>query len=176
VHYEMPKSIHVHKSMLLRGVKPAPPALNSKDIEETKGRAAHSGRSFGGVPMRGGHGGGRGRGGGQINYANNRENPFAAHINPGFAPPLPPHLQGGRGPPPIPPLGWAPPPHAQGGGQYNGHVPGPSQGYNGYGPPPPPNGYPGGPPPPSNGYYAGNQNYRDPPPQDRRYSGYNGYR
>lgn len=175
----MPRSIHVHKSMLLRGVQPAPPALNREDIEATKGRAAHSGRSFGGVPFRGNNGGGRGRGGGQINYANNRENPFVAHINPGYAPPLPPHLQGGRGPPPIPPPmpGWAPPPQANYGGQYNGYapMPPPQQNYNGYGPPPPPNEHHGG-PPSANGYYAGNQGYGPPPPQDRQYNGHDGYR
>ncbi|KAL9606629.1 MAG: hypothetical protein Q9179_000215 [Wetmoreana sp. 5 TL-2023] len=171
VHYEMPKSIHVHKSMLLRGVQPAPPALNREDIEATKGRAAHSGRSFGGVPFRGNNGGGRGRGGGggHINYGPNRENPFAAHINPGYAPPPPPQFQGGRGPPPIPPpmSGWAPPPQANFSSQYNGYAPPPQQGYNGYGPPGPP---------PGNGYHAGNQGYGPPPPQDRRYSGYDGCR
>ncbi|KAI4289278.1 MAG: hypothetical protein L6R35_001463, partial [Caloplaca aegaea] len=180
----MPKSTHVHKSMLLRGVKPAPPALDRQDIETTKAKAAHSGRSFGGAPFRGG---GRGRGGGggggnHHNYNNNgsngggdsRPNPFAAHINPGFAPPPPPpHFQsqnrgGGGGPP----QGWVPPPQQGFGGGYNGYAPPlPQQGgFNGYGPPPPP-------PLPqhANGYYHGHaQRYGGPhppppqlPPQDR---------
>jgi 5'-3' exoribonuclease 2 len=53
VHYDMPKSGHIHKSMLLRGVKFPPPALNPADIEATKGRAARSGRSNAGVPLQG---------------------------------------------------------------------------------------------------------------------------
>ncbi|KAL8775614.1 MAG: hypothetical protein Q9209_000110 [Squamulea sp. 1 TL-2023] len=168
VHYEMPKSSHVHKSMLLRGVQPAPPALNREDIEATKRAAAHSGRSYGGAPLRGN---GRGRdGGGHINYGDNRPNPFAAHVNPVYAPPPPRQFHGGRGPPPMPPQGWIPPPP---GGQYNGYGPPPHrQGYNGYAPPPPMNGYHGAPPPPpGSGYQNGNQGYGPPPPQDWRYNG-----
>ncbi|KAI4278058.1 MAG: hypothetical protein LQ337_001281 [Flavoplaca oasis] len=174
VHYEMPKSSHVHKSMLLRGVKPAPPTLNGEDIEATKQAAAHSGRSFGGAPLRGngrGRGGGRGNGGGgsQINYGDNRPNPFAAHVKPGYAPPPPPHFQGGRGPPPMPPQGWVPPPP---GAQYDGYGPPTRPGFNDFHHPPPMNGYyRGPPPPPGNSYYAGNQGYGPPPPQDWRYSG-----
>lgn len=179
----MPRSMHVHKSMLLRGVKFAPPALNREDIEATKGRANHSGRSHGGAPL--GRGRGRGRGS-QINYADDRPNPFAAHIIPGFAPP---QNSFGRGGPPPP------------GGQYNGYPP-PPQRYNG-GPPPPQGGYYSGLPPPPSGYgrhngpqqpggyykgspqdpqsghgsvHYGNQNAGNArgPPQDSRYSGYNG--
>ncbi|KAL8835592.1 MAG: hypothetical protein Q9176_006806 [Flavoplaca citrina] len=174
VHYEMPKSSHVHKSMLLRGVKPAPPTLNGEDIEATKRAAAHSGRSFGGAPLRGngrGRGSSRGNGGGgsQINYGDNRPNPFAAHVKPGYAPPPPPHLQGGRGPPPMPPHGWVPPPP---GAQYDGYGPPPRPGFNDFHHPPPMNGYHRGPPPPpGNSYYAGNPGYGPPPPQDWRYSG-----
>ncbi|KAL9638374.1 MAG: hypothetical protein Q9204_001532 [Flavoplaca sp. TL-2023a] len=173
VHYEMPKSSHVHKSMLLRGVKPAPPTLNGEDIEATKRAAAHSGRSFGGAPLRGngrGRGGSRGNGGGssQINYGDNRPNPFAAHVKPGYAPPPPPHFQGGRGPPPLPPQGWVPPPP---GAQYDGYRP-PRPSFNDFHHPPPMNGYHRGPPPPpGNSYYAGNPGYVPPPPQDWRYSG-----
>lgn len=154
----MPKSSHVHKSMLLRGVQPAPPALDRQDIESTKAKAAHSGRSFGGAPLRG-NGNGRGRGGSHLNYSNgdNRPNPFAAHVNPGFAPPPPPNFQGRGGPP----QGWVPPPPHYFSGQYNGYVP-PQQGYNG---PPPPL------PHQANGYHGNNQGYGPPPPQDRRYSG-----
>ncbi|KAL8726274.1 MAG: hypothetical protein Q9166_006820 [cf. Caloplaca sp. 2 TL-2023] len=168
VHYEMPKSSHVHKSMLLRGVQPAPPTLNREDIESTKAQAARSGRSFGGAPLRGnGRGRGGGGDGGQINYGDNRPNPFAAHINPGYAPPPPPHFQGGRGPAPIPPQGWVPPPP----GQYNGYGPPPRQDFNSFHPPPSHNGYRGGPPPPPNGYHASNQGYGPPPTQDWRFNG-----
>lgn len=62
VHFEFPSSSHTHKSMLLRGVKPPPPALDRHDIEDLKGKSQRGGRSYGGVPLRGG--GGRGR----INY------------------------------------------------------------------------------------------------------------
>ncbi|KAL9030369.1 MAG: hypothetical protein Q9196_001500 [Gyalolechia fulgens] len=175
VHYEMPKSTHVHKSMLLRGVQPAPPALNREEIEATKGRAAHSGRSFGGAPLRGNYNNsGRGRGGNNMNYGDHRQNPFAAHINPGFvAPPPPPQFQGGRGGPPPDPrmvFGRAPPPPPSFGGPYGNGYATPQQGYNnGYGPP-------SAPPNQANGYYGNNQGYGPPPPQDRRYSGHDGYR
>ncbi|KAL8777455.1 MAG: hypothetical protein Q9194_002546 [Teloschistes cf. exilis] len=145
VHYEMPKSIHVHKSMLLRGAQPAPPTLNREDIEETKGRAARSGRSYGNASSRGNHGGRGGRGGGQMNHGSNRDNPFGPYVNSGHAPPPPPQFHGGRGAPPMPHAmaGWAPPPPGHFGGQYNGYPPAPPphSGYNGYGPPPPGNDY-----------------------------------
>ena len=129
VFFQFPQSSHVHKSMLLRGVKLDPPSLDRSDIEATRGRARNSGRSFGGAPLqRGGgynrNGGGGGRGG-RIDYAPEpRPNPFAGLIQPGFVPPL--HMgnapEAWRGPPPQ----AYPPPH------------------NGYGPPsqpPPPYGY-----------------------------------
>jgi 5'-3' exoribonuclease 2 len=160
----MPRSVHIHKSMLLRGVKFGPSVLNAEDIAATKGRANHSGRSFGGAPL--GRGRGRGRGG-QMNYTEERPNPFAAHINPGY----------GHGPPPTFGRGGPPP-----NGQYNGY------------PPPPPR-YSGAPPPAHAGYYnnhaapqsgyaynngqgpmSGYGNSYYPPPQDGRYSGYNGGR
>jgi len=86
VHYAMPKSRHIHKSMLLRGVKLPPLALTQADIEATKGRARNSGRSYGRAPFQGGQNGrGRGRGRGDFNYAaDSRPNPFAAHIMPGY--------------------------------------------------------------------------------------------
>src|SRR5690242_7527071 len=65
----MPKSKHIHKSMLLRGVKFNAPALNASDIEITKGRAAKSGRSHGGVPLQG-----DGRGRNSFNYAGGNQN------------------------------------------------------------------------------------------------------
>ncbi|GFF39187.1 5'-3' exoribonuclease 2 [Aspergillus udagawae] len=116
VTYEIPKSNHVHKSMLLRGVKFNPPALDNADIQAVKHKAQNSGRSYGGAPLRGGHRGGR------INYASDRPNPFAAHLDPGFVPPVPGNVGGG----PMMPSGWIPP------------VPG-STGFS-RGPPPPPRG------------------------------------
>lgn len=104
----MPRSSHIHKSMLLRGVEFGPPALDRGDIEAIKGRAGRSGRSYGGAPLRGDHSNGRGRGG-QINYAESRPNPFAAHINPNFSPQkVPNNLRGGLPPPPS--GNWGPPP------------------------------------------------------------------
>lgn len=169
----MPHSTHVHKSMLLRGVKLAPKVLNREDIEATKGRASHSGRSFGGIPFGRGRGNGRGRGG-QINYANDRPNPFAAHINPSFAPPPSfgrggPPPQGGQFnnfPPPPPRYNGGPPPGQN--GYYNG--PPPQSGYGRQnGPPPlPMGGYNNG---PHNGYSQGNYGNQNP---TGRYGGYNG--
>lgn len=170
VHYEMPRSVHIHKSMLLRGIKFGPSTLNAEDIAATKGRANHSGRAFGGAPL--GRGRGRGRGG-QMSYAEERPNPFAAHISPGYGPP--PTF--GRGGPPPP------------GGQYNGYPPPPPR-YHGA-PPPANAGYYNNPappqpglgrhntaPPPPSAYYSGQgptnsygNNYY-PPPQDGRYGGY----
>ncbi|CEL09542.1 Putative 5'-3' exoribonuclease 2 [Aspergillus calidoustus] len=113
VNYEIPKSSHVHKSMLLRGVKFAPPALDNADIQATKSRAQHSGRSYGGAPLRGGHRGGR------MNYAGDRPNPFAAHLDPKFMP------AANTGAPMGMPSGWVPP---SGSGNFS------------RGPPPPPRG------------------------------------
>ncbi|KKK24646.1 hypothetical protein ARAM_004694 [Aspergillus rambellii] len=97
VDYEIPKSVHTHKSMLLRGVKFAPPALDNADIQATKHRSQNSGRSFGGAPFRNNRGG-------RINYASNdRPNPFAAHLDPKFVP------AGNAGPPMGAPSGWIPP-------------------------------------------------------------------
>lgn len=87
--YTIPKSMHTHKSMLLRGVQFPPPALDKTDVEATRNRSLRGGR--------GGYGGGRGgRGGRGGGYgSNDRPNPFAAHINPGFVPPPPPGAPGG---------------------------------------------------------------------------------
>lgn len=121
--------------MLLRGVKPPTPMLDSNDIRATKGRAQNSGRSFGGAPFQG-----RGRGG-RMNYQSDRPNPFAAHLDPNFSSGPP----GGPGGPP----GWVPP----------------GQNYGGYsrGPPPPPRGGMSYQYPPQQGYqqpgdYYGHQN------------------
>lgn len=147
----MPWSTYIHKSMLLRGVQFGPPALNRGDIEVIKGRATRSGRSYGGAPLRGDHGNGRGRGG-RINYADPRPNPFAAHINPNFSSLGNPNNAGGgrpqpptgswglppagtepswRGPPPPPLYGF--PASGQGasyGGQPPPHLP-PNKNYGG---------------------------------------------
>lgn len=147
VHYEMPRSTHIHKSMLLRGVEFGSPALDRGDIEATKGRANRSGRSYGGAPLRGDHSNGRGRGS-QMSYADSRPNPFAAHINPNFSHQGNPNSH--RGGPPPPPMGsWSPPPAG-----LESSWRGP--------PPPPPPGYGG----PSYGYAPSGQvaNYGRPPP------------
>lgn len=188
VHYEMPKSSYTHKSMLLRGVKFGTLTLDRADIEATKGRANHSGRSHGGAPLRGGHNNGRGRGS-QMNYSDSRPNPFAAHINPGFAPSgISGNSRGGPPPPPMP--GWAPPPP---GSETLQRGPPPPHGRNpfsyapqgqsyNYGAPQVPlqNGYGNRPPqPPPSGQYmnnypnhAPNDDYYRPPTGDR-YGGYN---
>ena len=147
----MPRSRYIHKSMLLRGVKFAAPALDRADIEATKGRASRSGRSYGGAPLRANTGNGSSRG--NINYADQRPNPFAAYVNPAHVPPgAGNHLQGhappsagdwrtpngqafGQGPPNFDnryPQRYAP----QNQGQGYGYPP--PGWYNGYVPPPPP--------------------------------------
>lgn len=122
VDYTIPKSEHVHKSMLLRGVKFATPMLNSADVRAVKGRAQNSGRSFGGAPFRGG--GGRG---GRMDYGTDRggnqggpgrPNPFAAHLDPRFMPGQQNNMQMAPG--------WVPP--GQGGGDYSRGPPGPPRG------------------------------------------------
>ena len=136
----MPKSNHIHKSMLLRGVKFPPPALNAADVEATKGRAARSGRSNAGVPLQG-----DGRRNNGINYgASSRGNYNNLHHNNttngrnSWQPP-PPGMGGfGQGPPPPPPpgvynnYGRGPPGQAQYGAQYGNNQPrGPPPGYDG---------------------------------------------
>ena len=131
--YTIPKSSHVHKSMLLRGVKLPTPMLDSSDIRATQGRAQNSGRSFGGAPFQG-----RGRGG-RMSYQSDRPNPFAGHLDPNFAPGPPGGPSGAHMVPP----GWVPP----------------GQGYGGYsrGPPPPPRGGMANQYPPQQGYQQGYQ-------------------
>lgn len=122
----MPSSSHVHKSMLLRGVKLSTPALNRDDIEATKGRAATAGRNPGGQ-QRGGYGG-RGRGG----YGGNQN----SNNGPGYSRPqqYPREGQGGHNgysQYPQPPQGWQPPPPGVG-GFARGPPPPPPVGYNQY--------------------------------------------
>ena len=148
----MPKSKHVHKSMLLRGVKFKPPALNAGDIEQTKSKASRSGRSHGGVPLKG-----DGRGRNSFNYASGNQ---ANHHNGGYAqnnrpsygsqnngynnatyypPPPPPGMASfGHGPPPPPPPGYnfngqGPPGYSQPPPRQYGYSGGSENGYNGYG-------------------------------------------
>lgn len=133
--------------MLLRGVKFATPMLNSADVRAVKGRAQHSGRSYGGAPLNG-----RGRGG-HMDYSSDRPNPFAAHLDPRFmhAPP--------GGIPPMP-SGWIPP--APGAGDYSRGPPGPPRGGMNYQ-------YPSHQGP---GQYQGHQGYNQGPNQG--YQGYQG--
>lgn len=117
--------------MLLRGVKFGQPALDNADIQGVKHKAQNSGRSFGGAPLR--NGGDRG---GRMNFASDRPNPFAAHLDPSFVPP--PNLNA-----PMMPAGWVPP--GQGSAGFSrGPPPPPRGGMSGYRPPYPPAGSPQG--------------------------------
>ncbi|GAM42839.1 5'-3' exoribonuclease [Talaromyces pinophilus] len=160
VNYEIPKSSHLHKSMLLRGVRFAPPALDQGDISAVRNKSRFNGRG-GFRPNNGGD-----RGGNQYNQynaprsgMNDRANPFAAHLDPSFAPPP----QAGAG-------GWAPP--AVGAGYSRGPPPPPrggSYGYQNH-----PQGYN------QSGYYGQDNNYQrgqnqygyPAPPADYNQQGY----
>lgn len=106
--------------MLLRGVKFATPMLNSADARAVKGRAQHTGRSFGGAPLNG-----RGRGG-RMDYGSDRPNPFAAHLDPRF-------MGAPAGGIPMMPPGWVPP--VPGSGDFSRGPPGPPRGGGSYYPP-----------------------------------------
>lgn len=135
----MPKMIHDHKSMLLRGVKMPTPALTRSDIEVLRGKASRGGYGGGGRGGRydpGGHhqfrpaGRGRGQHFGQSHhhqsdsYRHGDSGPPPHHYSRGrggWQPPHPGSAGFGRGIPPPPPAhqgGWAPRGH-QGG--YNHH-------------------------------------------------------
>lgn len=126
----MPPPTHIHKSMLFPGVKLPPPVLDKSDIAILKSKARHSGRDFGGAPLydntRRDPMDNHGRGG-RINYAADRpplngppppsaingNNPFAAFLDPKFAPGMPVQSH----------AGYHPPPHGNYGGrdhQYQG--------------------------------------------------------
>src|SRR5450755_136419 len=100
----MPTATHLHKSMLLRGVKEPSKQLDNSDIAILKSKARHSGRDFGGAPLydntrqhpQDRKSNGRGT---RISYAadrpppgmvppgtDGRNNPFAAFLDPNFAP------------------------------------------------------------------------------------------
>ncbi|KAL1306279.1 hypothetical protein AAFC00_004367 [Neodothiora populina] len=186
VHYIMPTSNHIHKSMLLPGLIPPRPVLDYGDIEGTRARSQKSGRGYQGVQFdsnRGGRGGGRGgfnygndRNGGGYNdrnghggnrYGNDRYGGQNGYDRRG--PPPPPGQYGGAPPP------FNLPPHLAAQAAQHGFAPGPGTGL----PPPPPvpgwmPGMPPGPPPPGppngghNGGY-GNGGY------DRGYGGRDNY-
>lgn len=167
VHYDIPRSNHIHKSMLLRGVKFPPSALDQADVEATRNRAGRSGRSYGGAPLRGDHGG---RGRGQISYADARPNPFAAHLNPGFNNVSAPGNYWATPPAPSG-MGWAPPP--PGSDPFmRGPPPPPTASYpHGYAPPVP--GYPYPPAPlAQNAYQTGGQHRGGYANNDRGGDGY----
>ena len=150
VHFVMPPPTHVHKSMLFPGVKLPTPALDKSDVAILRSKARNSGRDFGGAPlydntrrdpMDNHHRGGR------INYAAdqppsslvpppppgvNGDNPFAAFLDPKFAPGMP--GRPGQMPPPIPP----PQQYYQGGQQPQPNYSRIPPQANGYGAPPPP--------------------------------------
>ena len=117
----MPPATHLHKSMLLRGIVEPPKQLDNSDIAILKSKARHSGRDFGGAPLYDNtrqhphdrNGNGRGA---RVSYAADRpppgmalpgsdprNNPFAAFLDPKFAPvagmppPLPQHYANGNG-------------------------------------------------------------------------------
>ena len=143
VYFTMPPSTHVHKSMLFPGVTMPEPMLGPSDLQILKGKARGSGRDFGGAPL---YDNTRrdpmdtwGRPDGKINYradvpppglglppsipgVNDRNNPFAALLDPKFAPGMT------HGVPP-PPQGWygqtqargPPPPRQDGYGRQGGY-------------------------------------------------------
>jgi 5'-3' exoribonuclease 2 len=152
VHYDMPRSAHVHKSMLLRGVKFPTPALNQEDIQATKGRAANAGRNPGGYSQRGGHGS-RGRGGGSQNYGNHSSNSYPRQQQSSS------RQAYGNQPAynqyPAPPQGWQPPPPGVGGFTRN--------------PPPPPPGMQGS-------YAPGRPSQGGPPQYGSQYPQYDNNR
>ena len=166
----MPITAHVHKSMLLRGVKLPTAALDRSDIEILRSKSQRSGRSYGGVPLgRSNHNGDRR---GPINYdygpgrphqrqdqpdraPNFRSNGYQQRNSypvPGpssttWSPPPPPGYPGfGVGLPPPPP-----PAHLYGNGSYEQNY-GRNQGYGGRYPPPPP--------PPAVNYPAGQHGHQ----------------
>ncbi|CAC9884572.1 unnamed protein product [Aureobasidium pullulans] len=171
VHYVMPPTNTVHKSMLLPGLKPPNPVLDYSDVESTRQASQKSGRQFGGAPLydqgsgrgridygagggyggnNGGYRGGRGgRGGGGGGYNNGPRNDGYGRGNGG----------GGYGAPP-PPGGFQnlPPGLAAQAAAHFGRNGG---GGGGLPPPPPPGWMPGmAAPPPQHqqGGYGGGYN------------------
>lgn len=160
VHYAMPVSNHLHKSMLLPGLIPPNPVLDYGDIEATRNRSQKSGRGYGGVPFDNNRGGRGGRGGG-FSYGNDRNggqtdrggyqgDRYGGNNN-GYDRRGPPQNQYGNNSAPPP---FNLPPHLAAQAAQHGFP-----GANGFAPPPPVPGWtPGMPPgpPPSGNSYNGN--------------------
>ncbi|PSK41774.1 hypothetical protein B9Z65_9160 [Elsinoe australis] len=165
VNYIMPTSSHIHKSMLLPGVKLPTPSLDAADADSIRNYTRD--RPRGGGNFRGDrNGGGRGRGGHDPSrtyyppqHGQNGQNGYGGYPPqnssfpappPGWVPGVPlPNFPGGM-PPPPPGVVAMPPQPAQngygggrGGGGYGGRA-----GYGGG------NGYGG-----NNGGYAGHNGY-----------------
>ncbi|KAH8148771.1 uncharacterized protein LAJ45_07114 [Morchella importuna] len=151
--FEFPKSKHVHKSQLLRGVKFNEPVLTRAEQEEVKRRSTNGGRSYGGAQLyRNNSGRGRGRGGGGGgggDYGNNHQGSFRSDRGGGGGPPSYGAGTWSAPPPPPPPPGtwggnnsWAPPgaPPMAGGPPPMSWRNNPLGGPGGYAPPPPPPG------------------------------------
>lgn len=171
VHYSMPTSNHIHKSMLLPGLIPPRPVLDYGDIESTRNRSQKTGRGYGGVPFDNQNGRGgrfnygnddRRNGGGYQNDRNGHGgNGYGGNgyggQNGGYDRRGPPHSGGQYGAPQAQQTQFSLPPHLAAQAAQHG-FPG-----AGFAPPPPVPGWmPGMPPaPPSNGGqgYGGNGGY-----------------
>jgi 5'-3' exoribonuclease 2 len=142
----MPKSNHLHKSMLLRGVELPRKALNPGDISLTKNKAARSGRSHGGVPLNG-DGGARN----SFSFSSSNQHHERSYGNQ--------NGYNGYRNNPVPPPGWQPPPPGTGGFARGPPPPLPNpNGPYGRGQPQAPPGYPQPPP-----HYSSHSGYPPPP-------------
>jgi 5'-3' exoribonuclease 2 len=157
----MPKSSHIHKSMLLRGVRFPEAALNQADIEATKGRAARSGRAHGGVPLKE-----DGRGRNSFNYASSNQYPQSQNHQQSYGSQN--GYNGYNNNYPVPPPSWQPPPPGTSGfargpppplpTSYGSYGRGQAQAPSGYSQPP--------------AYYGSQSGYGPPPGgYDRRRDG-----
>ncbi|KAA8914561.1 exoribonuclease 2 [Sphaerosporella brunnea] len=162
LHYEIPKSKNIHKSMLLRGLRLDPPTLTQADIDTTRHKANKGGRTYGGAPFH--RGGGRG---GRNDFRSDRGPPPPRHNQHPQQPQQPQHVI----PPPFAPPGQS----AYGGwGGWGGVPPPPPPGQWGQFPPPPgPGGFGGGFPPPPPGVREAGSYVGPPRNDDRRGGGYN---
>lgn len=155
VNYTMPPHTHVHKSMLLPGLKLNPPVLDFADIEGTRNRAQKSGRNFGGVPLD--NHGGRGGRGGRIDYGNGgrgggrHDNGYGRGSQMGYGHGGQSQGYGQGPPPPFDPAAFGNlPPHLMQQAAQHGFLPPPPPGWQpGQRPPMPPM------PPQADGYGGG---------------------
>ena len=157
----MPKSSHLHKSMLLRGVKFPTAALSPADIEATRGRAAKSGRAHGGVPLNG-----DGRARNSFNYASSNQHSQPRNHQQSYGSQN--GYNGYNNNYAVPPPGWQPPPPGTGGFARGPPPPLPNS-YGSYG-----RGQPQGPPGYQQPSHYGSQSGYGPPPgrhNDRRDGG-----